>query len=59
MARAQGERHEGERYPIRMPMMFCVAFRRDTYERLGPLDERYEVGMFEDEDYALRAKAGG
>ena len=51
--------YEGERLAIRMPMMFCVAFRRDTYERLGPLDERYEVGMFEDEDYALRAKAAG
>jgi GT2 family glycosyltransferase len=59
VARSQGERHERERYPIRMPMMFCVAFRRDTYERLGPLDERYEVGMFEDEDYSLRAKAAG
>jgi GT2 family glycosyltransferase len=59
VARSQGERHEGERIPIRMPMMFCVAFRRETYQRLGPLDERYEVGMFEDEDYALRAKAAG
>ena len=59
VARSQGQRHDGERHPIRMPMMFCVAFRRDTYERLGPLDERYEIGMFEDEDYALRAKAEG
>jgi GT2 family glycosyltransferase len=59
VAASQGKRHEGERYAIRMPMMFCVAFRRDTYERLGPLDERYEIGMFEDEDYALRAKAEG
>jgi GT2 family glycosyltransferase len=59
VARRQSERHEGERYPIRMPMMFCAAFRRDAYERIGPLDERYEVGMFEDEDYALRAKGLG
>ena len=59
VARSQGEQYERQRLPIRMPMMFCVAFRRDTYERLGPLDERYEVGMFEDEDYALRAKAAG
>jgi GT2 family glycosyltransferase len=59
VARAQGERHEGEVHSIRMPMMFCTAFRRDVYERLGPLDEQYEVGMFEDEDYALRAKGAG
>ena len=59
VARAQGRGHEGERHPIRMPMMFCLALRRDVYDRLGPLDERYEVGMFEDEDYALRAKAAG
>lgn len=59
VARAQAERHEGQIVPIRMPMMFCLAFRRDVYDRLGPIDERYETGMFEDEDYALRAKAAG
>jgi GT2 family glycosyltransferase len=59
VARAQAVQHDGERIPIRMPMFFCVAFRRDTFERIGPLDERYEVGMFEDEDYAIRAKAAG
>ena len=59
VARDLGERYEGHRFPIRMPMMFCAAMRRDVYERVGPLDERYEVGMFEDEDYALRAKAAG
>lgn len=59
LARQHRRDFDGQRVPIRMPMMFCTAFRRDLYERVGPLDERYEVGMFEDEDYALRAKQAG
>jgi GT2 family glycosyltransferase len=40
-------------------MMFCTAFRRDLVDTVGLLDERYEVGMFEDEDYAIRVRAAG
>lgn len=51
--------YDGLRHEIRMPMMFCTAFRRDVLNRVGPLDERFETGMFEDEDYALRVQATG
>jgi GT2 family glycosyltransferase len=39
--------------------MFCMAMRRDAYERIGPLDQRFEIGMLEDDDYSLRARALG
>ncbi len=44
---------------IKMLAMFCVGFRRQVYDEVGPLDEQFGIGMFEDDDYSLRVKDKG
>jgi GT2 family glycosyltransferase len=57
------ERHlagiRGQRFDIGTACMFCLAMRREVYEHLGSLDERYEVGLLEDDDYSMAARAAG
>jgi GT2 family glycosyltransferase len=38
---------------------YCVAIRRAAYEAIGDLDDGFGLGMFEDDDYCLRAHKAG
>ncbi len=51
--------HAGKRRNIETVALFCAAARRATLEELGFLDERYAVGMFEDDDLSRTLSARG
>lgn len=46
-------------YEANRLVFFCVLLRRELIDLIGDLDESYERGNFEDDDYCLRARMAG
>nr|MBA2294142.1 glycosyltransferase [Actinomycetota bacterium] len=59
LARDRARAQRGRTSELPVATMFCAAMRREDYERIGPIDEGYEVGMFEDDDYSHRVRLAG
>ncbi|MEQ6434628.1 glycosyltransferase [Comamonas sp. w2-DMI] len=51
--------HMGQLYPMRTLAFFCVMMPRAVYERVGPMDETFGRGFFEDDDYCRRIEQQG
>ncbi|WP_266183420.1 glycosyltransferase [Dyella humicola] len=56
---AYTSRHVGVLTSLRTAAFFCVMMRRDVYEKVGPLDEAFGIGFFEDDDYCRRVEQAG
>ncbi|HUE59567.1 MAG TPA: glycosyltransferase family 2 protein, partial [Acidimicrobiales bacterium] len=50
---------DGAAREVEMLTMFCVALPRRVYETVGALDDGYGMGLFEDDDYAIRLRRAG
>lgn len=53
-AREYTASHWGETLELRNIAAFCWIMSRQTYQKIGGLDEQFGKGMFEDDDYCRR-----
>jgi GT2 family glycosyltransferase len=58
-AQRWAQAHHHEATSVERLIGFCIVVRRRVLDRIGLLDERFEVGNYEDDDLCRRALAAG
>ncbi|SNS23592.1 Glycosyltransferase, GT2 family [Noviherbaspirillum humi] len=56
---AHTRRHIGKTFRLHTAAFFCVMMPRVVYQQVGPLDEAFGRGFFEDDDYCRRVEQLG